>query len=121
MISRRLLLLAAIAAPVAAAADERVALDGVWTGEMVGPHASRVVVEIAPDQTGRAAPEGAARGAGVAVRVTSSKLSRIVIASAGTEWRFEGRATDASTLVGMVQIGARKYLLTLTRKPQEAH
>ena len=117
MISRRLILLAALAAPLAATAEERVSLDGVWTGEMIGPHASRVRVEIAPDQTGRAAPESAERGAGVPVRVTSSKPSKIVIASAGAEWRFEGRATDASTLVGVAQIGTRKFMLTLTREP----
>jgi CubicO group peptidase (beta-lactamase class C family) len=96
-------------------ADERIALDGVWTGALeVGPERLRLQFEFGADGAGtlKSLDQG---GAPMPVRVSSSSSRRIVIEVPPVRGRFEGAATQDGRLVGVWRQGGSALPLVLLR------
>jgi len=124
-ISRRLLAVAAavvwtVAMPSVAMSDERVALDGLWTGDL-GTGADRVgfVFQIGENGAGTVRILDPGGPSSLAVGVTASSAAHVVIEALGVNGRFEGSAKVSGRLEGRwIQSGGDQPLvLTRTEKP----
>lgn len=81
-------------------AEERIALDGVWTGALeIGSQRLRLRLEIGPDGAGtmRSPDQG---DTPLPVRVTASSPERVAFEVPAVRGRFEGRATANGRLDG---------------------
>lgn len=105
------------ALPATAMGEERVALDGLWTGEL-GAGAEKVQLTFQIDANGagtlRVLDSGGAST--VAARVTSTALSHVIIEASAVNGRFEGAARVNGRLEGRWRQGWADLPLVLVRR-----
>lgn len=96
-------------------ADERIALEGVWTGALeVGSQRLRLKLEIAENGVGtlRSLDQG---DTPMPVRVISATPARVVIEAPAVRGRFEGSAQENGRLEGVWRQGGPALPLVLLR------
>lgn len=115
MLTRRPLLATLAALPGIAFAEERVPLEGVWTGALdIGSQRLRLRFTFGADGAGtlQSLDQG---GSPIPARITSSSPTRIVIEVPAVAGRFEGAIKDSGRIEGRWTQGPSGLALVLLR------